>query len=337
MDWFTHITGFTEERYEQTQSKLELIGSRLRSKVNGREFEIGEFYMPSLADLRAEVPVLGSGRDKLKVSIMTGDVRKLLSAREYRGALFQVASQFNMLEMISPSRTPDDGVTIYQNDPTQGPACAIAAGASTIYRNYLVPCDGSIGQRASRQLDGLADVGKYLSQRLAMSIPDLWNMRNGYALCTLPGLVAINALLRKEGATVSDEVRSRLRIGIHRGIQVTDVSDAPAQLVSQAFCSALPVAYSMIPSEPWAMFAKLILEAAYEATLLEGMRSFARGGSNVVFLTRLGGGAFGNAENWIHASIERALLLFSKTPLDVRIVTYRAPSPELAAMIRKFA
>ena len=28
--------------------RLALIGSRLRSKVNGREFEIGEFYMPSL-------------------------------------------------------------------------------------------------------------------------------------------------------------------------------------------------------------------------------------------------------------------------------------------------
>ena len=35
--------------------------------------------------------------------------------------------------------TPEDGVTRYKDDPTQGPACAIAAGAATIYRNYFVP------------------------------------------------------------------------------------------------------------------------------------------------------------------------------------------------------
>jgi len=337
MDWFTRITGFKEERYEQTQSKLELNASRLRSKITGKEFEVGEFCMPSLAELRADVPASGRDNSRLKVSIVTGDVRKLLSARENNGALFQVASQFNMLEMISPNRTPDDGVTIYQHDPTQGPACAIAAGAATIYRNYLVPCNGSTGQRANRQLNGLADVGEYLSQQLAMPVSDLWNMRNGYALCTLHGLAALNALLRKDGDAVIDEVRSRLRIGIHRRVQVTDVIDAPAQLVSQAFCSALPVAYSEIPSEPWAMFSRLILEAAYEATLLEGVRNTTMAGSNVVFLTRLGGGAFGNVDDWIHSAIERALRLFSKCPLDVRIVTYKAPSPSLTAIVRKFA
>jgi len=32
------------------------------------------------------------------------------------------------------------GVTRYQHDHTQGPACAIACGAATIYRNYFVFC-----------------------------------------------------------------------------------------------------------------------------------------------------------------------------------------------------
>ncbi len=56
---------------------------------------------------------------------------------EYSGALFQVASQFNLLKMIGPSVTPEDGVTRYESDRTQGPACAIAAGAATIYGNYF--------------------------------------------------------------------------------------------------------------------------------------------------------------------------------------------------------
>jgi hypothetical protein len=82
---------------------------------------------------------------------------------ENAGTLFQVASQFNLLEMVSPDVTPEHGVTRYQSDHTQGPACAIAAGAATIYRNYFAPIEGSQGQTATRQLDGLADLGAALS------------------------------------------------------------------------------------------------------------------------------------------------------------------------------
>ena len=52
--------------------------------------------------------------------------------------------------MISPNLTPEDGVTCYQNDRTQGPACAIAAGAATIYRNYFVPLSEDFGQTSAR-------------------------------------------------------------------------------------------------------------------------------------------------------------------------------------------
>ncbi|MCK5683507.1 hypothetical protein KAJ27_05280 [bacterium] len=51
--------------------------------------------------------------------------------------MFQVASQFNLLEMVSPGVTPEEGVGRYEHDHTQGPACAIACGVGTIYRNYF--------------------------------------------------------------------------------------------------------------------------------------------------------------------------------------------------------
>jgi hypothetical protein len=35
-------------------------------------------------------------------------------------AVFQVASQFNCLEMIGPRVRPEDGITMYASDPTQG-------------------------------------------------------------------------------------------------------------------------------------------------------------------------------------------------------------------------
>jgi hypothetical protein len=89
----------------------------------------------------------------------------LMRLPEYAGALFQVASQFNLLEMVSPEVTPEQGVTRYQHDKTQGPACAIAAGAATIYRDYFVPVGDAVGQTSERQLDALADLGAALSRR----------------------------------------------------------------------------------------------------------------------------------------------------------------------------
>ena len=122
---------------------------------------------------------------------MTGDVRRLHQQPEYAGALFQVASQFNLLEMVSPEVTPEDGVTRYQHDRTQGPACAMAAGAATIYRNYFAPVGDGIGQTRERQLDGLADLGSALGKALGLPVESLWTMRNGYALCSHAGLEAI--------------------------------------------------------------------------------------------------------------------------------------------------
>lgn len=87
----------------------------------------------------------GALAGQLSVSIVRGNVRDMHNAPENRGAMFQVASQFNLLEMPSPDVTPEHGVSGYQHDNTQGPACAMAAGAATIYRNYFAEVDGQAG------------------------------------------------------------------------------------------------------------------------------------------------------------------------------------------------
>ena len=159
MDWFTRLTGFRETFYSETQVRLQVDGSTLRSTVNGKGYGIGHFEMPSLGELRQHVADGSGNAGQLRVSIVTGDVRAIHQRPEFAGALFQVASQFNFLEMVGPSVTPEDGVTRYEHDRTQGPACAMAAGAATIYRNYCVPVGEQIGQTANCQLDGLQDVG----------------------------------------------------------------------------------------------------------------------------------------------------------------------------------
>lgn len=209
----------------------------------------------------------------------------------------------------------------------------MAAGAATIWRNYFAPVDGAEGQTATRQLDGLEDLGTALGNRNDR----LWSMRNGYALCTREGLAEIHR--RIAGATPAevDAWRDLLRIGVHQDIEVTDASDAPRPTVSQAFCSALPVSYTPIDSPHWPAFATLVLEGAFEATLWAAVLNAARGVSPLVFLTRLGGGVFGNDATWIHAAMRRALRKVEGLALDVRLVSYGAVSPELSALAAEFA
>lgn len=133
--WFTELTGVAEESPDQVRENLDLQGSTITSRVNGRKMEAGTLRVPTLANLRGQLPDFGSSasQTRLKIQEVVGDVQKLHASEENAGAMFQVASQFNLLEMISPSVTPEDGINIYSNDATQGPACAIAAGAGTIF------------------------------------------------------------------------------------------------------------------------------------------------------------------------------------------------------------
>jgi hypothetical protein len=128
-----------------------------------------------------------------------------------------------------------------------------------------------------------------------------------------------------------------LRIGLHHDVEVTDSDDPQRPVVSQAFCSALPVAYSEIPPIHWRGFASLVLESAYEVTLWAAVCKAQHGGSNILLLTSLGGGAFGNDEEWISSAMSRALGLAANFDLDVRLVSYGAPSPAFIQLAAEFA
>jgi hypothetical protein len=333
VDWFERLVGFQERAYADTKAKLAVDGERLASKVNGRSYGSGRFAMVSLAELRQHAAAAGGSAGRPRVSIVTGDVGLMHQAPEYAGAMFQVASQTNCLEMVGPGVTPEQGVTGYQHDRTQGPACAIAAGAATIFRNYFAPVGDQHGQTATRQLDGLADLGAALSAVLDRPVQDLWTTRNGYALATRAGLGLISTYLASAGPETIDDLRSCLRIGLHADVEVTAAATLPGPVVSQAFCSALPVAYSGVPAKYWAPFATLVLEAGYEATLLAAVQNCARGGSTTVLLTMLGGGAFGNDDEWIHHAVERAIGQVGGVDLDIRLVSYGAPSAAMHGLV----
>lgn len=327
--WFKTLTGFSEETPQQVRSNITADGNVLKSHVNGNMFICGELEIPSLSELRERVHASSYKVGKIAVREVVANVQQLHTDISNEGSLFQVASQFNLLEMVSPNITPEHGVEIYENDHTQGPACAVAAGAGTIYRNYFANVNGQTGQSTDNQINCLADMGIAFGN----SGNNLWEMRNGYALASHSGLTEISRRIQTSSENEIDELRQLLRIGIQWNTQVT-LNNAK-HMVSQAYCSALPVAYSHHPSSLWKEFAKLILEASYEATICAAILNSIKNGNNKLFLTLLGGGAFGNETAWIVSGIQRALNIYKHANLDVAIVSYGNSKPYVQQIVNQ--
>ena len=198
-----------------------------------------------------------------------GDVAAKHALAENRHATFQVASQFNCLEFVGPSVTPQHGITGYVRDRTQGPACSIACGPATAYRNFFAPvrggpggeCEDETGQ-AKRQINNLEDLCVELDRKSAKRRKgkdevlfrsfgsQFLEVRGGYTLASHRQLANLNAMLQSLSEGELDELRQSLRVGVHADVQVTSfawgarpVKDA-TQLVTQIFGSACSVAYN---------------------------------------------------------------------------------------------
>ena len=313
MTWFSDVFGF-EESSENIDRHITIEGGHMHSTGNGRTFSSGTLSVPTVDELRDEADVVANQvPGSLRIREVVADAQALHVDPANAGALFQVASQCNLLEMASPDATPGDGITIYEYDHTQGPACAIACAAGTLQRNWFA-------QSTEDQVDTLAAVGEDLGNR-----PDhkgcgrFWEMRNGYALVTgeLPDDVP--------------EAHDELAIGIHADTEVT-LADA-GHTVTQAYCSALPLGYSSVDTDQLAPLARMVLNSSYEATLAAGAINAARSGNNTVWLTLVGGGVFHNPITWIVDAIERACNLYADVDLDIAIVSYRNSNPALRRLL----
>ena len=86
--------------------------------------------------------------------------------------------------------------------------------------------NGKTGQSARNQIDCLEEIGKALGNEKQ----DLWEMRNGYALPKIEGLLKINKHLNELTKEERDDLKSKLKIGIQWNTEVTLSEDG--QLVS---------------------------------------------------------------------------------------------------------
>lgn len=331
-DWFETLFGFPESEAAVHQ-RLWVDEDALVDRVSGKRYRFGKLSTPTLAELRIQSePVRRELAGTLRASQVVANVQELHRDPASRGATFQVASQFNLLEMLSPDYSPEDGVTIYGQDKTQGPACAIACGAATVYRNYFAPVSDQIGQTRSHQINCLSQIELLLQSEHR----GLWQMRNGYCLPTAEGLANINQDLRQD-PNLAATIKAKLQVGIQENAAVTFSNQAAEtdgpQAVTQVFCSALPVAYSHLSKDLWQSFASLVLEAAYEATFHAACLNSAQTGNRTLFLTLLGGGAFGNDPECIHAAIRRCFRNFADVGLEIVIVSYGSADPAVDELV----
>lgn len=257
------------------------------------------------------------------------------------------------------------GVTHYVYDYTQGPACALACAAGTVYRNYLVdvashafsPSAGAKeggrpisstrkGQTQFSQLNNL----DALEHAIHNDEERFFTVRNGYTFSDKSSLQRLQRVIRAsiEGESTApasyDDLLGLVKIGLHQDVGVTfrsrvdDVFDASEGItVTQAYCSALSCSYSGVALEHWTEFAQLALDANYEATLWAGVLNALRVPETTsvdaigdveqgqarynhdVFLSFIGGGAFGNNPKWICGAIGRALALMRRNNAPIRV------------------
>ena len=271
--------------------------------------------------------------------IITSDVALLHCEPSNAGAVFQVASQFNCLEMFNNGYTPNMGVTIYSDDPTQGPACAMACPAALVYRNYFVKHtkngDHYNGQ-CVQQIDNLEDIGKLLGN----TTNQLWNMQNGYVI--IDNVANLEQVSNAITTYTSDSVRDALRVGVHWSTSVVDntAKKLMEHRVCQVYASALPVSttYNTEISDinRWTDFAKCILDGSYMATLCIAALIALKSQKRIkCYLTLIGGGAFGNKPEWIINAIQNALDEYAVYPIDVKLVHFNIISKKYKAEIQE--
>ena len=198
-----------------------------------------------------------------------------------------------------------------------------------MYRNYFAEVGGETGQRQDRQLNNLADLQTALGDVGSCVV-----VRNGYTFSDAERLRRLNACL----AELDHEwLMGHHRIGLQQRVEITFttrfVEPTTATHVTQAFCSALSCGYTGGGQALWAPLASLVLDAAYEATLCAAVVDANEGdGTGTVWLTQLGGGAFGNELSWIGNASRRAVERMRNHDLDVRIAHHQRLRPEIVRL-----
>ena len=327
-NWFKNIFGY-DEKDVRTYMHMTTNNNIIIFSIGGKKLQAGEFVLEKYNSLVYGISQSQSQAQNLTFKIIPNSVTELIW-KDTEKSVFQVASQFNCLEMKDQYTTPEQGITMYHSDNTQGPKCAIMCGAGTYYRNYLY----NRGQTKDKQIntieESITSIGFRSSGNVLIKDNNTqFKYENGYLLGDIKSHEEVGNILKKD--TNLKNFRSNFNIGVHYDTQVWDTN----RVVHQIFASALPLSYSGIgiddvkPGSGLEKFVQEELNLVYESTILAAEKCRKRDNSQrkKVYLTLVGGGAFKNPRKNIILAIQNALNKYKHLPLDIILVDYKNPSP----------
>lgn len=269
------------------------------------------------------------------------NIGKLQGNPENKNAVFQVASNFNALETTNhEDQNNVNTVKDYCFDNTQGPRASISALPGLIYRRYyyFYPDRKNLdcmlwGQRGQTNNNNIDEQGRKFQINFLEDL-DVHTM-NGY-IWGNDGFIEMKFGQKNDSDqpfpsnidNIKEENASKFKIGYHSGIQVAfgatygsgfssetqEFFYDPSQIIDQVFAAALVTQNAEyqpqdILNKATDERAKLILNWTYEAMLKSAFLKGKRDGNGKikVFLTRIGGGAFANKQEWIDEAIIKAV------------------------------
>jgi len=230
--------------------------------------------------------------------------------RKNERVLFQVASNFNGIEAICDDLSPDmpSFTEQYIYDRTQGPIASISAGGAAIARVHAAFYEDSQSsdkwcQTSDHQINILKDLSEHFPTQ------------NGYVILSgkEPPLPKT-----QEG---QHELFNKIHVCYHENIQVTTGHHTPQALelvniskpiIDQVFCAAINIHQGQSGKFNKAVpdveeRCKFILNSIYASTYISAIAH----NRTHLFLTLIGGGAFGNQRKWIYSSILESHLKYA--------------------------
>ncbi|MFA6066514.1 MAG: hypothetical protein WC707_05035 [Candidatus Babeliaceae bacterium] len=342
-DFKSFLTNATQEDAKQyiipagTDKILRLKGA------DGKIFRAGYFEEISIKTLRTQVAGITPSGAKGKLNIIAVyddqmenhghevDVGALQALPQYKGAVFQVASNFSGLEPKIYTQKPELGIETYIGDKTQGPFAAISAAPGLIQRMYYAFYDVNTKpsewrQTTERQIQLLKDT----------DIP----VTNGYIKINDTYFDKLTSKLEDAFKDYLKETLEKIKVGFQGEVQVTFGAvteerkdeeiiekhvrlNRADQIINQVYTAAIDFNITNTKYSGKTKInelAKTIVKGAYEGTILSAI---AKGKKQVV-LTLIGTGSFGNPLIWITEAINAIMPDIEKHGLEVTVIVYKA-------------
>jgi hypothetical protein len=265
------------------------------------------------------------------------DIGAMQADPKYRDAFFQVASNFNALELVSKNDQMTD-ITNYTKDLTQGPFASIAAPYALIYRHY------------------------YMFNRQYPNDPTQWKQTPAHQInfldkTDIPVTNSYVDFSKTAPGAIKNFAVENIKVGTHRDVRILfgympnlkqfeKVTD-PRQKINQIFTAAVDFGsnWKFKTDDKAIKIAKSILDAAYEGTIRVAFVTHQDklaewdklGGSgqirpnNSVVLTLVGGGVFQNDFDWIADAIVKNKDFIVRSGMHVELVIFNA-SQDMAGL-----